>query len=63
MAKQKKDVRLSGETDDYALEKQFLHKDGRPIWTYVAVSVVRDERSGEPLYMIAGEYGFQHVGG
>ena len=44
---------LSGETDDYALEKQFLHKDGQPIWTYVAVSMVRDERSGAPLYMIA----------
>jgi PAS domain S-box-containing protein len=44
---------LAGEADDYALEKQFLHKDGRPIWTYIAVSMVRDERSGSPLYMIA----------
>lgn len=44
---------LTGEIDEYALEKQFRHKDGRPVWTFIAVSMVRDERSGEPLYTIA----------
>jgi len=44
---------LAGEIDDYALEKQFLHKDGRPVWTYITVSLVRDEKNGTPLYMIA----------
>ncbi len=44
---------LVGEIDDYSLEKQFFHKNGTPMWTFIAVSLVRDERSGEPLYMIA----------
>lgn len=44
---------LTGVIDEYALEKQFRHKDGRPIWTFIAVSLVRDERSGAPLYFIA----------
>ncbi|MDK9694782.1 MAG: EAL domain-containing protein [Siculibacillus sp.] len=44
---------LSGEIDDYSLEKQFRHKDGHPVWTFIAVSLVRDEKTGEPLYMIA----------
>jgi diguanylate cyclase (GGDEF)-like protein/PAS domain S-box-containing protein len=44
---------LAGEIDEYALEKQFLHKSGTPMWTFIAVSLVRDEKSGEPLYMIA----------
>ena len=44
---------LTGEIDEYALEKRFQHKDGRPIWAFIAVSLVRDEKNGAPLYMIA----------
>lgn len=44
---------LAGEIDDYSLEKQFLHKDGTPKWTFIAVSLVRDDKTGAPLYMIA----------
>ncbi len=44
---------LAGEFDEYALEKQFLHKNGTPMWTFIAVSLVRDEQTGAPLYMIA----------
>jgi diguanylate cyclase (GGDEF)-like protein/PAS domain S-box-containing protein len=44
---------LAGEIDEYALEKQFFHKNGRPVWTFIAVSLVRDEKTGAPLYMIA----------
>ena len=44
---------LAGEIDEYSLEKQFFHKNGTPMWTFIAVSLVRDERSGDPLYMIA----------
>lgn len=44
---------LAGESDEYSLEKQFLHKNGTPVWVFIAVTLVRDERSGEPLYMIA----------
>ena len=44
---------LAGEIEDYALEKQFIHKAGHPIWVFIAVSLVRDGSTGAPLYMIA----------
>jgi diguanylate cyclase (GGDEF)-like protein/PAS domain S-box-containing protein len=44
---------IAGEYDEYALEKQFLHKDGSGRWTFIAVSVVRDEKTRAPLYLIA----------
>lgn len=44
---------VSGEIDEYALEKQFRRKDGTPVWVFIAVSVMRDEETGEPLHLIA----------
>jgi diguanylate cyclase (GGDEF)-like protein/PAS domain S-box-containing protein len=42
-----------GEIDEYAVEKQFVRKDGSPIWVFVAVSAVRDETDGRALYFIS----------
>ncbi len=44
---------VAGEIDEYSLEKQFLHKNGTPMWSFIAVSAVRDDKTGAPLYMIA----------
>lgn len=41
------------EGDDYSIEKQFVRKDGTPVWALIAVTLVRDEKSGTPLYLIA----------
>jgi diguanylate cyclase (GGDEF)-like protein/PAS domain S-box-containing protein len=43
---------LSGEIDFYDIARSFQHKDGRWVWTHVAVSVVRDEE-GVPIHLIA----------
>jgi PAS domain S-box-containing protein len=32
---------LTGESDEYALDKRYLRKDGTPVWAHVAVSLVR----------------------
>ena len=42
-----------GEIDEYSVEKQFVCKDGTPIWVFVAVSAVRDSADGHPLYFIS----------
>lgn len=43
---------ISGETDSYEVERRFRHKDGRWIWTRVAVSVLRNE-DGSPQHLLA----------
>jgi diguanylate cyclase len=43
---------LCGEIDSYTIARSFQHKDGRWIWTQVAVSVLRDEE-GLPIHLIA----------
>ncbi|MGY8526176.1 diguanylate cyclase [Paracidovorax citrulli] len=44
---------LAGDIDNYRMEKRFLRKDGSYIWTLMAVSLVRDELTGEPLHFIS----------
>lgn len=44
---------LSEKVPTVALEKQFMHKDGRRIWTSVHVSLVRDEKDKTPLFFIS----------
>lgn len=41
----------AGEIDRFAMEKRFFCKDGRLLWTYLTVSLVRDD-NGEPAYAI-----------
>jgi PAS domain S-box-containing protein len=43
---------MAGEIDRYEIEKRFLHKDGRMIWSHVMVSITRDA-SGQPTLMIS----------
>ncbi len=43
---------LDGSEDEYALEKRFIHKDGKVIHTFIAVSCVR-RPDGEPDYFVA----------
>ena len=43
---------LSGEIDFYDVTRRFKHRDGRWLWTHVAVSLLRDE-DGSPLHLIA----------
>ena len=42
---------ISGQRDDYHIEKRYYGKDGRLVWGNLTVSLVRDER-GEPLFGI-----------
>lgn len=44
---------VAGEIDSYRMEKRYRRKDGRDIWTLLAVSLVRDEADGAPLHFIA----------
>ncbi|MBS0418087.1 MAG: diguanylate cyclase [Proteobacteria bacterium] len=50
--KARMDRLLSGEIDNYDIARCFRHKDGRWIWTHVAVSLTRDD-DGSPLHVIA----------
>lgn len=43
---------LSGQIESYEVERRFRHKDGRWVWTRMAVSLARDD-DGAPLYQIA----------
>jgi diguanylate cyclase (GGDEF)-like protein/PAS domain S-box-containing protein len=43
---------LTGEIDNYDLEKRYIRKDGREVWVHQTVALVRDA-SGEAEYFIA----------
>ncbi len=43
---------ISGEIENYQMEKRYLHKLGHQVWILLSVSLVRDA-SGEPLYFVA----------
>jgi len=43
---------LTGKTESYDVERRFRHKDGRWLWTHVAVSMMRDAE-GRPWRLIA----------
>ncbi len=42
---------MSGEIDNYQMEKRYIHKDGRIIWGKLAVSIVR--QGNEPKYFVS----------
>jgi len=43
---------ISGDSDSYEVDRRFRHKDGRWIWTHVAVSLLRNE-DGSPQHLLA----------
>lgn len=43
---------LTAEIDRYAVEKRYLHKEGRVVWILLSVALVR-RSDGNPLYFIA----------
>lgn len=43
---------LAAEIDRYAVEKRYLHKEGRVVWIFLSVALVRNS-DGSPLYFIA----------
>ena len=43
----------AGEAHSYHFEKRYMHKNGHPVWAQVAGSVISDERTGAPLYLVS----------
>jgi diguanylate cyclase (GGDEF)-like protein/PAS domain S-box-containing protein len=43
----------AGTVNAFQFEKRYLKKDGTPVWAYLAGSVIRDEKSGRPLYLVS----------
>jgi len=42
---------ISGEVQNVAFEKRYLHKSGEPVWAHVGSTLLRDT-SGEPIHFI-----------
>ncbi|RWN32952.1 MAG: PAS domain S-box protein [Mesorhizobium sp.] len=43
----------AGTVNSFHFEKRYLRKDGTPVWAHLAGSVIRDETSGRPLYLVS----------
>ncbi|WP_263572365.1 CheR family methyltransferase [Roseateles oligotrophus] len=43
---------IAGRSNAFQMEKRYVHKDGRLVWTQLNVSVVRDAR-GAPLHLVS----------
>ena len=43
---------VAGEIDGYRAERQFLRKNGGAMWLLASASILRNERTGRPLYLI-----------
>ncbi|TRC97870.1 PAS domain S-box protein [Mesorhizobium sp. WSM4303] len=43
----------AGTVNAFHFEKRYLKKDGTPVWAHLAGSVIRDEKSGRPLYLVS----------
>ncbi|UCI08856.1 PAS domain S-box protein [Mesorhizobium sp. B1-1-8] len=42
-----------GKIHSFHFEKRYLRKDGTPVWAQLAGSVIREEESGKPLYLVS----------
>ncbi|RRI05033.1 PAS domain S-box protein [Mesorhizobium tamadayense] len=42
-----------GKIDSFHFEKRYLRKDGSPVWAQLAGSVIREEETGRPLYLVS----------
>jgi diguanylate cyclase len=43
---------LAGRIESYRAERKYVRKDGETIWVLSCVSLLRSERTGQPIYMI-----------
>ncbi|MER9297965.1 PAS domain S-box protein [Mesorhizobium sp. M0621] len=43
----------AGTVNSFHFEKRYLRKDGTPVWAHLAGSVIRDESSDRPLYLVS----------
>jgi diguanylate cyclase len=43
---------LEGRIEGYRAERKYIHKGGNAIWVLVSVSLLRSERTGQPMYMV-----------
>ncbi|WP_244730707.1 PAS domain S-box protein [Mesorhizobium sp. 113-3-3] len=43
----------AGTVNAFQFEKRYLKKDGTPVWAHLAGSVIREETSGRPLYLVS----------
>lgn len=43
----------AGTVDAFQFEKRYLKKDGTPVWSHLAGSVIRDDKNGRPLYLVS----------
>lgn len=43
---------VKGTSSSFEFEKRYIHKQGRIVWAHVHISLVRNEKNGEPLYYI-----------
>ncbi|MER9936978.1 PAS domain S-box protein [Mesorhizobium sp. M0088] len=43
----------AGTVNSFHFEKRYLRKDGTPVWAHLAGSVIRDETSRRPLYLVS----------
>lgn len=46
-----RDLVLYGHCESYQMEKQFIHRDGYPVWVRVTSSKIADENSNSPLFI------------
>ncbi|WP_292065288.1 PAS domain S-box protein [Mesorhizobium sp.] len=42
-----------GKIDSFHFEKRYLRKDGTPVWAQLAGSVIREEETRHPLYLVS----------
>ncbi|RUW27799.1 PAS domain S-box protein, partial [Mesorhizobium sp. M1E.F.Ca.ET.041.01.1.1] len=42
-----------GKIDSFHFEKRYLKKDGTPVWAQLAGSVIREEETHRPLYLVS----------
>ncbi|RUW03724.1 MAG: PAS domain S-box protein [Mesorhizobium sp.] len=42
-----------GKIDSFHFEKRYLKKDGTPVWAQLAGSVIREDETGKPLYLVS----------
>lgn len=43
---------LAGNLDNYEIEKRYIHKNGKTVWTILTVSIVKNDE-GEPIHFLS----------